>query len=189
MKYVETSKIEDGNVMNWDYHFERAKRTAGIELSLPIVPDGMKQGVIKCRMVYDKEVELIEFLPYALPTIQSLKMVYTTHYFYDKKYTDRSRITSLYAQRDVCDDILIIVDDIVTDTSFCNVVFQNEEGLFTPEHPLLKGTKRALLLDEKRITTRRISVNDLQNYHMAYLINAMIDLENPTTCIKIENIK
>ena len=78
---------------------------------------------------------------------------------------------------------------IVTDTSFCNVVFQNEEGLFTPEHPLLKGTKRALLLDEKRITTRRISVNDLQNYHMAYLINAMIDLENPTTCIKIENIK
>ena len=121
MKYVETIKIEDGNVMNWDYHFERAKRTAGIELSLPIVPDGMKQGVIKCRMVYDKEVELIEFLPYALPTIQSLKMVSTTHYFYDKKYTDRSRITSLYAQRDVCDDILIIVDDIVTDTSFCNV--------------------------------------------------------------------
>ena len=158
MKYVETIKIEDGNVMNWDYHFERAKRTADIELSLPIVPDGVKQGVIKCRMVYDKEVELIEFLPYALPTIQSLKMVSTTHYFYDKKYTDRSRITSLYAQRDVCDDILIIVDDIVTDTSFCNVVFQNEEGLFTPEHPLLKGTKRALLLDEKRIKIGRAHV-------------------------------
>ena len=189
MKYVETIKIEDGNVMNWDYHFERAKRTAGIELSLPIVPDGVKQGVIKCRMVYDKEVELIEFLPYSIPVIQSLKIVNIDHYFYDKKYTERSLIADLYAQRNGCDDVLIAVNGVVTDTSFCNVVFQNDEGLFTPEHPLLQGTKRASLLDQKQITTRSIMIDDLPNYHSVQLINAMIDLDNPSTQIIIANIK
>ena len=90
--------------------------------------------------------------------------------------------------RDEADDILIVVDGYITDTSFCNVVLANDEGLFTPDLPLLKGTQRAFLIDEEIIRPRAIHINDLQLYHKVKLINAMIGLDNPSTHISIENI-
>ncbi len=188
MKYVETIKIEDGNVRNFDYHQRRAYATSGIALPRISVPNEFQQGIVKCRIVYDKEVSTIEFSHYTFPTIQSLQIVEAAHHFYEKKYTDRSSINELFSKRGECDDILIAIDGLITDTSFCNVVFVNDEGLFTPESPLLLGTKRAFLLDQNIIQLRKIKVEDLSLYNEVKLINAFIDLDYPDVKISIDNI-
>ena len=168
-------------VQNFKYHADRAFQTSGICLPFPQVPEDKQLGVLKCRIVYDTEVSLIEFMPYMVPHIQSLKVVEASSYFYDKKCTDRSCINQLYQQMGQCDDILIAINGLIADTSFCNVVFENENGLYTPAHPLLKGTKRALLIDQTIITPCHITLDDLKHYSHVRLINAMIDLDNPTT--------
>ena len=188
MKYVETIRIVDGVVHNFDYHYKRALATSGIKLAMPQIPDDKKQGIIKCRIVYDQEVSQVEFLPYDMPRIQSLKVVNTTHYFYEKKYVNRELIQSLFAQKDDCDDVLITVDGVLTDTSFCNLVLENRDGLFTPAFPLLKGTKRASLINQGTLIVRHITLDDLEQYSYIRLINAMIDMDNESTRFPVSHI-
>ncbi len=188
MKYVETIRIIDGEVQQWEYHRKRAEQTSGILLPTIQVPQQHKHGIVKCRVVYDNTVTAIEFHPYTTPTIGSLKVVHAPHRFYDRKYTDRLPIEQLYAQRSECDDVLIVIEGVITDTSFCNIVFENEEGLFTPQYPLLCGTKRAALIDNGIIRPKHITLTDLSSYKRAYLINAMIDLDNRSTLIDVEQI-
>ena len=158
MKFVETIKIEHGVVKHYDYHCKRAHATTGICLPQIVVPQDMCTGIVKCRIVYDHEITIIEFTPYIIPTIQSLKVVDVNDYFYDKKYTNRQQLQELFLQLEACDDVLITVNGVITDTSFCNIVLENKEGLFTPTKPLLHGTKRALLIDENIIQTRHITI-------------------------------
>lgn len=189
MKYVETIKIVDGEVMNYAYHRQRAFNTNGAILPHFItVPDEYKKGMVKCRVVYDSIVHYIEFIPYTFPTIHSLQTVDVPHYFYENKYTDRQELQRLFAKRGICDDVLIAVNGKIADTSFCNVVFENNEGLFTPQRPLLKGVKRAVLLDKNIITTRDISIDQIGEYDRLHLINAMIDLGNPSTIVDVNKI-
>ena len=188
MRYVETIKIVDGVVQQFEYHKRRAYSTTGIIMPDINVPKDMCSGVVKCRMVYDNEVSAIEFIPYVTPTIQSLKVIDVVGYFYDKKYTDRAQLQELFNQRQACHDVLITVNGLITDTSFCNVVLENEEGLFTPQLPLLHGTKRAFLIDQGVIEPRVIRIDELKDYRRMHLINAMIDLDNPTTIVDINNV-
>ena len=83
---------------------------------------------------------------------------------------------------------IITVNGVITDTSFCNIVLENKEGLFTPTKPLLHGTKRALLIDENIIQTRHITIEELNNYQHVYLINAMIEIDNPSTIMDIKQL-
>ncbi len=188
MKYVETIKVVDGKICHFDYHQRRASATSGIVLPSLSIPNEFQEGVVKCRVVYDKEVSAIEFSHYTFPTIKSLQVVEASHYFYDRKYTDRSKINELFSMRGDCDDVLIAVNGYVTDTSYCNIVCISNEGLFTPKHPLLHGTKREFLIDKGVVRPRSITVEELPNYQEIKLINAFIDLDYPNATIQASNI-
>jgi len=84
-------------------------------------------------------------------------------------------------------DVLIIRNGLVTDTSYCNIIFENEMGLFSPQNPLLKGVQRDFLLQQRKIETAIIGVDDIKKYSFFYLINAMIPLEEAEKT-PIENI-
>lgn len=175
MRLLETIKIVDGKCHNIDYH----SRRAGFEIETPIVSDEFSQGVVKWRIVYeDGQVVQSEMSHYTLPRITSLRIVDGTGVNYSRKYENRDGINDLWQQREGCDDILILRDGMVSDTSFCNVVFESEYGLFTPSTPLLAGTKRQMLLDKGIIVQRNITVNDIKDFKCVHLINAMIELED-----------
>lgn len=74
--------------------------------------------------------------------------------------------------------MLIVKNGLVTDTSFCNVLFFNGKHWLTPEQPLLRGTRRAALLDQEQIRTAVIGVEDLHYFTKVRLINAMIRFED-----------
>ena len=76
------------------------------------------------------------------------------------------------------DDVLIVKNGFVTDTSFSNVVFRQDDRLFTPDTFLLNGCKRQELISKGTIEERKISLDDIKSYQCCYLINAMLDIED-----------
>lgn len=134
---------------------------------------------MKCRIVYSDTIHEIEFSTYTLRTIRRIAIVANNDIDYKFKYLDRSCFSDLQRNNSGFDEIIIIKDGFVTDTSYSNVVFEDEcGGLFTPTTTLLNGTKRRQLIDLGKIEEREIKERDIWKYSKLYLINAMIDLED-----------
>jgi 4-amino-4-deoxychorismate lyase len=144
---------------------------------LLLLPGDLGSGTYKCRVVYSDIVHSIEFLTYIPRQINSLKVIFDDQIAYDYKYADRSCFKDL--MKDIFeDDILIIKNGFVTDTSFSNIVLFDGTNWITPSTYLLNGTMRSFLLDSKKIIARDIRVDDIKNFESAKLINAMMSLED-----------
>jgi 4-amino-4-deoxychorismate lyase len=185
---VESIKVEDGKLLNINFHNERMNRTlydlfrkkssADLEKIIE-VPQSALKGVFKCRVIYDEKNIESEFSPYSMRHIRSLKLVHDDCISYSYKYIDRTNITRLMDLREGCDDILIIKNGKVTDSSYANVIFRNIDGKWvTPSTFLLMGTRRSALLNSRLITKTDISATDLHLYSEVRLINAMIGIED-----------
>lgn len=132
---------------------------------------------IRCRVLYDRDVVSVSYFPYHIRPVSSLMLVEDNAIDYHLKFADRNQLDTLFAKRDLCDDVLIVKDGLVTDTSIGNVALYDGEQWFTPAKPLLRGTKRAQLLANGLLQEREIRKIDLYSYKYISVINAMIDLE------------
>ncbi len=141
----------------------------------------------KCRILYDRTIHTIEFIPYKLPHISTLRCIEANELEYTYKYADRKLFDALKNQ---CaeNEILIIKNGYVTDTSFSNIALYDGHQWITPSTPLLRGTKREQLLREKKIFEKLVPYEDLFKYKLVALINAMIDLEDQCW-IPIEKVR
>ena len=178
---LETIRLENGVLQHLEYHNTRmlkALRTfypnSRISLSQELAAKAPQQGLFKCRVVYDVQIRKVEFKPYALPQIRSLKLIEADHIDYSFKFLERNALNTLFNQRGKADDILIVKNGLITDTSFCNVLFYNGKHWLTPSSPLLKGTRRRFLLEKEIIHTADIRPQDIPNFSKLRLINAMI---------------
>jgi 4-amino-4-deoxychorismate lyase len=144
--------------------------------------------LFKCRVIYSKSIEKIEFLPYSFRQIKTLRLVENNGIDYSNKYADRTELDNLFSQKGECDDIIIVKNGLITDSFAANLVFYDGEKWWTPDSPLLKGTKREKLLEEKTISACKIEVSDLHKYSRVGLINAMIEFD-AMPVIRIENIR
>jgi len=182
---LETIRLEDGVLQQLSYHQARMKaaqkalfpgKTFSITPSL--VKNAPTTGLFKCRIIYDKQIRQVEYLPYHIPQIRSLKMVSDDSIDYSHKYVDRTPLNQLFQQRANADDILIVKNGLVSDTSFCNILFYNNKQWLTPSLPLLKGTQRQYLLEKEIIQTADIRPQDIQHFSKIRLVNAMIRFED-----------
>lgn len=185
-KFVETIKIENGIALNLPYHQARMERTIHHlfpKLALKPMPclaqlvsPKEDMSLFKARVVYGENgVELVEYAPYSMRSINSLQIVYDNSIDYSFKSCDRSSLNALTAQKGDCDEIVIIKNNLVTDTSFTNIAIFDGNDWLTPKHPLLQGTKRAYLLDKGLIKEAFITVDDLMKAKGIRLFNAMIE--------------
>ena len=190
----ETIKIIGGEPQNLSMHEERMNRSRLnlfgnndlLKLSDYItVPDDAKDKIIRCRVIYATTIISIEFSPYTSANIRTLKIVDVSTLVYDYKYLDRSRLTALI-DKSKADDILIMKNVCITDSSFANVVFTDGQRWITPDTPLLQGTMRELLLRKGVIKEDRITINDLPLFTHFRLINAMLGFDAPL--LPISNI-
>ena len=186
-RLIESIRISDRKHENLHFHVARMNQAratlfgceAPLELSLDI-PPSLNQGVYKCRILYKEKIEHVEYLPYEPKIINSLKLVFCDTINYDYKYENREAIQQLYAQRGNCDDILIVKNGCITDTSYCNIAFFDGTNWVTPSTPLLQGTQRQKLLDEKIIFEEEILVDDLKKFELAKPINALMLFQAPS---------
>ena len=196
-RLVESIKIENGNMLNVSFHNERMVRSLygiyGVTKEpdiekLIVVPEFAKTGVYKCRLIYDDKSSHVEFIQYCLKPVRSLRLIIDDNICYPYKYVARDNINRLMDMRGDCDDILIVKNGMVTDSSYANVVFSDSAGKWvTPATFLLPGTRRASLLSQGLITEVSISSSDIKKYTKVKLINAMLGLDD-TQPIAINNI-
>ena len=193
---LETIKLKDGKLFNLSYHSQRmnAARAEIFDTIEPIaledyiiIPDELKTGLFRCRITYSHEIEKIEFIPQNIRQFKELKVLLHNEIDYHLKYADRRLLNDLFSQRDDADEIIIIKNGMVTDCTIGNLVFWNGRRWETPNTPLLKGTQRQSLLDNKLIFKQRISKDDLKKYTKVGIINAFFDLKN-MPIIPIKNI-
>lgn len=182
----ETIRVRDGVPEHLEWHQARLndsycryfKRFGGPVLEEVVrVPEAFSKGTVKCRFLYNRSAYTAEFESYTPRRIRSLKLVDGDHIEYSMKYTGRSSLEQLYNQRADCDDILIVQNGRITDTSYTNIVLFNGERWITPIYPLLQGTCRSRLVREGRIREGDIRVDDLKHYKYFRLINAMLDFD------------
>ena len=188
--FLETIKAVDGEIYNLSFHqkrYESVLNSLGV-LTYKNLHDFLNppiDGIFRCRLVYTKDKIEVSYHSYTKRSIKTLKLVYENEIEYDKKYADRTKVNALFKQREEADDILIIKNNLVCDTSIANIAFYDGDKWLTPKQPLLKGTTRARFLEIGKIFEQDIEVKDLQNYTKVALLNAMIDFD----IIATENIK
>jgi len=191
----ETIKMANGKPLNISYHNERMNRSrrelfhCKNELDLAELiqmPDNLSNDNYKCKVIYSADIQKIEWARYFPRKIERLKLVYYDKIEYSYKYLDRKIFAELLRLKNCTEseDILIIKDGRITDTSYSNVVFFNGKEWCTPQFPLLKGTKRAKLIKEKIIAEKDILVEDLKYYEKIILVNAMLDFDLDKSYLK-----
>jgi len=183
-RLIESIQVNNGALMNVPFHQERIARSSlflwnsvkEIDfLSLQELANNCDEGIYKCRIIYDLDSTQISFIKYNRKPIRTLKIIHADHIDYSCKYEDRSAINDLFSLKGEADDILIVKNGMIMDTSYCNVALYNGKDWITPKTPLLKGTKRAELLIKNQIIAEDISIDNLMNYHKITLFNAMIN--------------
>ncbi|PJG83885.1 aminotransferase class IV family protein [Caviibacterium pharyngocola] len=133
--------------------------------------------IIRCRIDYNRSNYQINCFPYERKNYLKFQPVICNDIDYGLKYANRDMLNRLLAQKDDCDEIMIIKQGKVTDCSIGNLVFRQGSQWFTPDSPLLAGTQRAKLLAEKRIKERSIYAENLAEFDEIRLINALNPLQ------------
>lgn len=184
-RLLETIKVERRRLYNLAAHSARMNRARRelfacsdiIELEQAIrLPADLGEGVYRCRLLYSRQIEELQFIPYTIREVGSLRLIHDDRIDYSYKYEDRSALDKLFALRGESDDVLIVRRGYLSDCSYSNIIFWDGSRWLTPDSPLLKGTKRELLLKEGAIKEAALTPAALNSFEKASLINAMLDI-------------
>ena len=176
--YFETIRCEDEEIYNIHYHQKRIARTIGKNINLGeyIYPPSNK--LLKCKVIYTQDEVLdIEYTPYKQRVTKSFKIVFDDDINYLYKALNRKDIDKLYQKKENCDDIIIIKNGLVTDTSIANIAIYKDGIWITPKTPLLLGTTRDRLLENSFIKEVDISLSELLKCEKIAVMNAMVDFK------------
>jgi 4-amino-4-deoxychorismate lyase len=185
---IESIKLLNGEFHNVSGHERRMKRsllslfgsTRSIDLkSFLSEGDFPREGLYKCRVLYDATILEKSFAPYEPRSVNRVKSVRDDMISYDFKFADRTHINRLFNLRGDCDDVLIIRQGKVTDCSYANIAFRKGREWFTSDSPLLQGTMRQKLIAENKIAVREIREGDIRSFDSFKLINAMLEFDCP----------
>jgi 4-amino-4-deoxychorismate lyase len=188
-RLIETIRVENRSLQQVSYHnkrFNEARRAlfgshdrVDIE-EIVHIPTELPNTVFKLRLLTNGSEFEQELVPYLPRLIRTVKLVYNNSIEYTYKTEDRQSLDRAFAQRGHCDDVMIVKNGLISDSFATNILFFDGTEWHTPKTPLLRGTQREFLLDQKRIVEKEIKVEDLQTYRSLKLINAMIDFECAT---------
>lgn len=180
--FLETIKSVDGKIFNLSYHqkrYESVLKDIGSN-SFDNLKDYLSpplDGTYRCRLTYNSNNISVSYHKYKKREVSSLKLIFDDNIEYSKKYTNRNEIDKLFALKGDSDEILIVKDSLVTDTSIANIALYDSGIWYTPKKPLLHGTTRARLLDDGKIVESDINVDELKKFSKTALLNAMIDFD------------
>ena len=182
--FIETIRIDHGKACNLSRHNQRLNDTRAhfwpdstpLQLRDHLSSPGCEAGIVKARVVYGEiGIEDVSYSPYTMRHVHSLALMQADTIDYTYKSAGREPLNCLFALRGACDDILIVKQGLLTDTSIANIALSDGAHGYTPARPLLKGTTRAALLEEGIMQEKDIRPEDLPSFSTVRLFNAMID--------------
>lgn len=184
-QYIETILMQNGIPQNLRFHQARLDKTmsglpgsTGIDLEIVLNKIAIaKAAKNKIRLLYsEKGVVEITQQEYTQKEINSVKLVDIGEREYPYKHADRRWIYQLVEEAGT-DEIIMVKNGWVTDTSIGNLAFYDGISWYTPAVPLLEGIRRASLLELQLIQPRSIPVSSLKQFTRFKCFNAMIGWE------------
>ena len=198
ISFTEAIRMEDGKLHNLNYHQKRIDATLrrfwhnehnDINLQSALSHIMPQDDIYKIHIEYNGEgISEITQSEYKIRDIRSLRLVNADNAEYSYKYADRSALMKLQQSRQDSDEVIIVRNGCLTDTSYSNIALHNKHGWFTPDKPLLPGSMRQSLIDQGLLSAIDIKPEHLHNYDTICLINAMMPLRRlvlPISAIKI----
>ena len=82
-------------------------------------------------------------------------------------------MNAAFASRGDCDDVLLLKNGYLTDTSFANIALFDGVNWYTPRIPLIYGVNRTQLIEHGILIEKDITSCDLVNFIRVSLFNAM----------------
>jgi len=173
MRFIETVLITD-KIENLHLHNNRMNKTRyDFFKEKPLdLKDYIKIKQNKrVRVTYSKEIEKVEYFDISKREFKKFKVV-QTDIDYSYKYADRKKLNALKPQG--FDEVIIVKNSLVTDTTISNLAFFDGKEWHTPKTPLLKGTKREEMLQKGILKQKDIHINELSKYVKMAMLNAVI---------------
>lgn len=185
-QFIESIRIEDQKPFLLEYHQQRINDTFkhfGVQGSIDLTKvfkslEHDEDGMYKWRVVYslDKTYKF-KVIPYAFPNIKDFQLVENNTLDYAFKFADRKIFDKMLSKSDG-EEIIIVKNNHITDTSYANLLFLKGKQWVTPNTCLLNGVQRQQLLKNKRIEEAEITRNNLKEYTHFQIINAMNTMDN-----------
>lgn len=185
-QFIESIKVEDQEVFLLELHQKRVNQTFahfGKEGSIDLAKifkhlEHDEDGMYKLRVSYDLDKRIrTQMIPYAIPEIQDFQLVENNSFDYSFKFEDRKELEKM-KMKSKAEEIIIVKNNHITDTSFSNLLFQKGKDWFTPTTYLLNGVQRQNLLKQKKIKETEITLQNLKQFSHFQLINAMNDFDD-----------
>lgn len=185
-QFIESIRIEDNEAFLLDLHQKRVNQTLanfGVAGSLnlkKIYEDAHfdEDGMFKLRIIYDLEKNFRkQLIPYAVSEIHNFQLVENNNFDYSFKFEDRKEFERMITKAKT-DEVIIIKNNHITDTSFANLLFLKGKEWFTPSAYLLNGVMRQHLLHHKKIKEADITLQNIKDYSHFQIINSMNDFDD-----------
>lgn len=184
--FFESIAILDGNARNLFYHQDRVNRTfkkfypqsEPHHLEYLLHKTSLIDApIVKIKFSYREDGYKIHQLPYSARIFKRFYLVTDNQIEYAYKYSDRKFLERHTGRLTPDEQILLIREGLITDSSFSNVIFYDGYRWLTPAKPLLEGTMRASLIADWKIHEEELIPGQLHLFKSFKLINAMLTLE------------
>ena len=175
--------MEDQKIFLTELHQKRMNETFShfgkeckIDIySLFISLEHDEDGLYKFRIEYDLDNNFkMQIIPYAISENNDFELVIDNEIEYSFKSADRTQFQKLKNDSGA-DEIIIIKENQITDTSYSNLLFLKDKTWFTPKNYLLNGVMRQSLLASKKIKETEITLENIKEFSHFQLINALND--------------
>ncbi|MGH1520141.1 aminotransferase class IV [Chryseobacterium sp. JK1] len=185
-QFIESIKVEDQEIFLLDLHQKRVNQTFsnfGKEGSIDLSKiyknlQHDEDGLFKLRIAYDLDKRFrTQMIPYAIPEIQDFKLVENNSFDYSFKFEDRKELDKM-KMKSKSEEIIIVKNNHITDTSFSNILFLKGKEWFTPTTYLLNGVQRQHLLKQKKIKEAEITLQNIKQFTHFQIINALNDFDD-----------
>jgi 4-amino-4-deoxychorismate lyase len=185
-QFIESIKIEDQMAFLLELHQKRVNDTFahfGAQGSIDLEKifkslEHDEDGLYKLRIVYDLNRNFKhQMIPYAIPEIENFQLVENNSYDYSFKFEDRKEFEKMKTKAKT-EEIIIVKNNHITDTSYTNILFLKGETWYTPATYLLNGVMRQHLLKEKKIKEAEITLQNIREFSHFQLINSMNDFDD-----------
>ena len=178
MIYFETIKCDDTEVYNLKYHEKRISNTIGKNINLLDYIYPPNSQLLKCKVTYSQdEIINVTFNLYKKKDIKVFKIIIDNKINYKYKYEDRDSLNFLFSKKNIADEIIIVKNNLITDTTIANIAIFIDEQWYTPKIPLLLGTTRQRYIDNGKLKEKDIDIKLFKKATKIALLNAMIDFD------------
>lgn len=172
----ETIKVENGKLLQLDYHQKRMNYTRKffgfndiLELNKQTYNLPQK-GIYRLRIDYEKDIKSFTCKEFTCREFKEFKIV-ESDIDYDYKYAQREILDALKKDEK---ETIIVKNGLITDTTIANIAIKSNGVWLTPKTPILKGTTRERLLDSGFLKCENLSIEDLKNAQNFAIMNALI---------------